>query len=521
MSIQRELRVGSGLLALLLGIGMAHANVSVPKIISDHMVLQAGVEAPIWGWAEPGEAVVVTLGSQTRTTNADAAGKWMVKLGKQPPGPAGTLTIKGKNTLEIKDVLAGEVWLCSGQSNMAFALKGAQDSAADIAAAEFGGKLRIFVEQSGPAVTPQTQGKGNWFVVTPATVAGHSAVAFYFGRELQRQLNQPVGLITSSVGGTPIEAWTLRDPQQARPELKPVLNIWQAKQAAYNPEAEKAAFAKRQAAYPEALAKAQAQGKPAPLPSRLTPPPCETAGYPGNLFNGKIAPLIPYGIRGAVWYQGESNARTNSPLYAMQLQLMISSWRSLWGQPPSPGSGEPGGDFPFAWVQLPNYAAEKLGFPGWCEVRDCQLKSLRVPNTGMAVTIDLGDPNDIHPKRKHEVGQRLAFWALAKVYGKEIPFSGPLPAGHEIKGDRVICKFQYANGGLKTRNGGEVKGFMIAGAGRQWVKAQAKIVGDQVVISAPEVKVPIAVRYAWEGDPDCNLVNGADLPASPFRTDEW
>jgi sialate O-acetylesterase len=510
-----------GMVAGVLMAGMARADVRLPAIISSRMVVQAERAAPVWGWADPGEEVSVSIGTQTKTTRAGSDGKWMVRLDPLPSGFTGTMTVKGKNTVEIKDVLAGEVWLCSGQSNMAFSLKGAKDSATDIAAAEFGGKFRIFVEQSGHAVAPQAQGKGTWYIINPVYVAGHSAVAFYFGRELQRQLNQPVGLITSSVGGTPIEAWTRRDPQQARPELKPVLDIWQAKQAAYNPEAEKAAFEKRQAAYHEALAKAKAQGKPAPLPPRLTPPPCETAGYPGNLFNGKIMPLIPYGIRGAIWYQGESNARTNSQLYANQLSLLIADWRALWGQPPSPGSGEPGGAFPFAWVQLPNYKAEQLGFPGWCVVRDCQLRALKIPNTGMAITIDLGDPNDIHPKRKREVGQRLALWALAKVYGKAMPFSGPLPVGHDIKGDQVICKFQYADGGLKTRDGGEVKGFKIAGADKNWVMAVAKIEGEKVVVGAPEVKQPVAVRYAWEGDPDCNLINGAGLPASPFRTDAW
>lgn len=522
MSIKKINRSGSGLLALLTIGGLARANVTVPSIISDHMVLQAEMETPIWGYADPGEEVRVSFGQQSKTTQADASGKWKVKLDKLPLGASGALNIKGNNTLVIKDVLAGEVWLCSGQSNMVMSLKWANSSKAlamgnhktpqsDPVAANLGGAIRIFLEQSGSATKPQNLGKGRWVVIEPANVDGHSAVAFYFARELHQKLNRPMGMITSSVGGTPIEAWTDLEMQKSKPELKPVLDSWAAVQSAYNPAAEKALFEKRQAAYPDSVAKAKEQGKPIPPEPRLTPPPCETPSYPGNLFNGKIAPLASYGIRGVLWYQGESNARKNSELYAAQLQLLVSHWRALWGQ----------GDFPFAWVQLPNFNAEKGNFTGWTIVREGMLKSLSVPNTGMVVTIDLGEPEDIHPYRKLEVAQRLSLWALAKVYGKDIPFSSPLPAGQEIKEDKIICTFKYADGGLKTRDGAEVKGFEVAGADRKWFPANSKIIGHRVEVSSQEVKKPVAVRYAWAGNPVCNLVNGSDLPASPFRSEEW
>ncbi len=444
-----------------------NADVSLPAIISDHMVLQAGMKIPIWGWAEPNEAITVSIAGQTRTTTADEQNKWMVTFDTLRPGTAATLTVKGKNTIVVNDVLIGEVWLCSGQSNMVWPVSKADDSEKEKASAEFP-QIRMFFQNNGPMITPFPKGHGRWVVCGSNTVASFSAVAYFFGRNLHQKLNQPVGLIYSAVDGSLIEAWTSLDVQKDVPALN------------QPPENGGVVDAERM------------------------------KHYPGNLFNGKIFPLIPYAIRGAIWYQGESATVSyeKARLYEKQLPSLIRDWRSHWGQ----------GDFPFAWVQLPKFQGG-MQFPAWCEVRESMLKTLSLPETGMVIALDLGHPKQIHPTNKQEVGRRFALWARAQVYGENIPFSGPLPAGVEIKGDEIICTFEHANGGLKAREG-DLKGFTISGADRKWIKADASIEGNKVIVSSPEVKAPTAVRYAWQDDPDCNLMNGAGLPASPFRTDD-
>ena len=480
----------------------ACARVSVPSIFSDHMVIQAGMDAPVWGKADPNEGITVTLGTQTKTTKADALGQWKVKFEKLIPGSVGSLTIKGNTTLVIEDVAVGEVWLCAGQSNMKMTIS-------QIKAAE---EIAPLSDPSG--LTRMCWGGSRWGVIKGENLGNAAATAYLFGRELRRTLDMPVGLIVAAGNGSMIEAWTDLELQRSQKELQPMVENWLAKQAEYNLEAEKVILEKKLGEHRMAVDLAKSQGKPIPRPPLLTVPPNKTNGFPGYLFNMQINPVIPFAIRGAIWYQGESNTATQSSgrLYERQLKLLISDWRSRWGQ----------GDFPFVWVQLPNFEGtkSKLGL-AWPEVRESMLNCLSLPHTGMAVTIDIGEAHNLHPINKQEVARRLSILALAKAYKKDIPCSGPLLDGHEIKDGQVICKFKFTEGGLKTRDGGELKGFMLAGNNHQWVKASAKIAGNHVVVSSHEITEPVAVRYAWADNPECNLVNGASLPASPFRTDQW
>ena len=500
------------LLVLALGCACAaRADVKLPAIFSDHAVLQRDQAIPVWGWADPGEEITVTLAEQTKTTRADAAGKWMVKLDPIKSGEGLTLTVKGKNALTIQDVLVGEVWLCSGQSNMGMSVSGAKDFPQEQTAANYP-KIRMFHEGSGPAPTPQAQGKGAWSVCTPETVGRFSAAAYFFGRELHLTLKLPVGLINSSVGGTAIEAWTSWEAQKDKPELKVIFDRWDKQQAEWNPAKVQAQYEKQMMAWRTVATNAKAAGQLAPRAPNKPTEPRLNANHPATLFNGKILPVAPYAIRGGIWYQGESNAGLGE-LYALQLATLLQDWRTRWGY-----------EFPFGWVQLPNFhnpQVEPVEDTGWVRVREGMLQDLSLPKTGMAVTLDCGEANNIHPKNKQEVGRRLALWALGDVYGLNgIATCGPLPAGHEIRGSEVVLSFKHIEGGLVAKDGA-LKGFAIAGADKKWVRAAAKIEGNRVIVSSPEVKAPAAVRYAWADNPDFNLYNGAGLPASPFRTDAW
>lgn len=498
----------------LLAGGHALADVRLPSLFSDHMVLQRDVAVPVWGWATPGEDVTISIDGQTKSAKADAAGKWFVKLDKLTAKEPTTMSVKGSNALTISDVLIGEVWLGSGQSNMQMQVSGVANAAAEIAKADFP-QIRHFAVERKTSPKPLDSCGGKWVVCSPQTVAQFSAAAYFFGRDLHQSLKVPVGLINSSWGGTPIEAWTSMDVQESKPDFAPLLAGWKKKVAApYDEAVAMARYEKQLEAWKKDSAARKAEGKPAgpqpkkPMAPRLMP------GHPANLFNGMIAPLVPYAMRGAIWYQGENNAGSSNPaLYNVQLPLLVKDWRQRWGQD----------NLHFAWVQLPNYKIrndDPNAPSGWAIVREAMLRSLSLPDTGMAIVIDSGEEANIHPKNKQVVGERLALWAKAKVYGQKIPFSGPLPGPHTIKGGEVTISFTHADKGLIAK-GGELKGFAIAGQDKKFVWAKARIEGDKVIVSSPEVSSPVAVRYAFGDNPDCTLTNGAGLPASPFRTDTW
>jgi len=492
----------------VLGGSVLRADVTLPAIFSDHLVLQRDAAVPVWGWADPGEAVTVTVAGQTQTAAAAADGRWIVKFTNlRSPGPT-TLMVRGKNALTINNVLIGEVWLGSGQSNMAMTVARSRDAEKEQAAATLP-LIRMFKEESPAADTPQHVGQGRWLVCSPDTVGGFSATLYFFGRELHRFLGVPVGLINSSVGGTPIESWIDSETQRAMPELQPffVATAEQANASAPTDAARKKY--ERDRAKWEETAK-QARAKKQKVPQAPRDPAAAQARHAniGGLFNGKIAPLIPYAIRGALWYQGEANTvPAKAPFYEHQLRLLVDDWRARWGYA-----------FPFAWAQLPNFAVTGRDWP---LVREAMLKTLAVPQTGMGINLDIGEERDIHPKNKQEVGRRLSLWALGTVYGRDVPAtSGPLPAGHQVRGNEIVVRFIHANGGLAAKDGA-LSGFVIAGEDRIWKPAAARIAGDSVVVSNPDVPQPVAVRYAWENYPTATLYNSAGLPATPFRTDTW
>lgn len=482
------------------------AEVKLAGLFSDHMVLQSGKAVPVWGSAAPDEEVTVTIAGQTKAEKAGADGKWTVKLeALKPSSTPTTLTVKGSNTLTVQDVLIGEVWLGSGQSNMAMNVARAQDFEKEKAASTLP-QIRMFTVGGTFAEEAQDATLGAWVLCSPETVGTFSATAFFFGREIHQQLKVPVGLINSSVGGTPIDAWISPEAQRASEELKPLFVELEKGVGSPGGDALKAAYEKQLAAWTEAVKKARAEGKP--LPRRPRDPVAQQArkNNVGGLFNGKIASLIPYGLRGILWYQGEANSTPlKASFYQHHLPLLVQDWRARWGE-----------ELPFAWVQLPNFSDRG---EGWCLVREAMLKTLKLPKTGMAITLDIGEAQNIHPKNKQEVGKRLAAWALGTVYEGKGETSGPLPAGHEIKDGHVVLSFTHGEG--LTAKGGELKEFIIAGEDKQWHPAQAKIENNKVIVSSSAVPKPIAVRYAWKDNPEATLFNGAGLPATPFRTDDW
>ena len=492
---------------MIFGAVAARAEVTLPALFSDHLVLQRDVAVPVWGGADPGEQVTVRGFGQTKSTTAGADGRWRLTLDQLHAGAPTTLSVTGRNTITIDDVRVGEVWLCSGQSNMVMPVRNAHDGERETATADLP-QLRVFTVESEAAAQPQRDCRGQWVVCSPQSAGRFAATAFFFGRELQRALGVPVGLVVSSLGSTPIESWIAEDVQRAAGPLQPYFPILEKLNRESVAPGVMARHERALAQWQQAVEKARADNLP--LPKQPVTPATRAAkkNDVGGLFNGKIAPLIPYAIRGAIWYQGENNSQLEkAPFYQHQLPLLIQDWRARWGY-----------EFPFAWVQLPGFNA-----PGrdWPMVREAMLKTLALPKTGMAVTIDVGEEDQIHPKNKQEVGRRLSLWALGTVYGHKVPAtSGPLPAGQEIRGREIGLRFTHADGGLRAK-GGKLQGFVIAGDDRQWKPAQARIEGGQVVVSSPDVPSPAAARYAWENFPHCNLTNGAGLPATPFRTDAW
>jgi len=506
------LRLFSITAVLAAGSTALQAAVALASPFSDHAVLQRGQPIPVWGTADAGEKVTVSFDGQTKMVAAGADGKWLIKLDTHTAGGPYDLTVAGTNTITLSDILVGEVWVCSGQSNMAMVVKNSRDAGQEIAAAKYPRLRHIQIDRK-TANTPITTCGGTWTVCSPETVGGYTAVGYFFGRKLLQELDVPIGLLHTSWGGTPAEAWTSKPALTAAATFSGVFTAWDKQMEDYPAQMEK--FKPTLAKWETEAAAAQAAGKPAPNKPRPPKGP-DSPHKPACLYNGMLNPLVPYGIKGAIWYQGEANAGRAKD-YRELMALMIGDWRQAFGQ----------GDFPFYIVQLANYMERKPEptDTGWAALREAQyLVTTTVKNTGIAVAIDIGEAKDIHPKNKQDVGLRLALNALAKDYGKTIEYSGPVFKVMTVDGANAVLSFDHLGGGLAITGdlavtGKKLTGFAIAGEDKKFVWADAKIVGDTVVVSAASVTKPVAVHYAWGDNPECSLSNKAGLPAVPFRTD--
>ncbi len=450
------------------------ADVAPSLLFSDNCVLQRGEGVPVWGTAQPGEEVTVSIGTQTKKTKAGEDGTWKVELDELKPGQPLTMTIKGNNTVTVKNILVGEVWVASGQSNMGVRVKQSLNSGKEIKEAQYPEIRHFNVPVKGSPDLEKKLPGGVWKPVSPETVSDFSAVAYFFSRDIHKALDVPVGIIHSSKGGSGISLWMS--------EKSMLSDAFSAK-----------------------WHKAMTGWKKNSPPDQK---PC-------HLYNAMIHPLMPYRIKGVIWYQGEANTSGGGAYWYEKLfPQMITQWRSDWGQ----------GDFPFLFVQLANFKKKQAGpdDSNWARLRETQLWTLdKVKNTGMAVTIDIGDAKNIHPKNKQDVGKRLALWARARVYGESTVYSGPLYKEMKIEGGKAVISFNHTGSGLTGKDGAKLEGFAIAGEDKKFVWAEAVIEGDTVVVSSSEIPVPKAVRYAWAVNPIGNLYNKEGLPASPFRTDTW
>lgn len=535
----------------LLALSPVRADVRLPGIFGDHMVLQQDINIPVWGWATPGEAVTVSLGEKRAQTTADPTGAWRVSLAPSPPRSAPLeLVVAGRNTLVLRDVLVGEVWLASGQSNMGYPVASADHASTEIPRAD-DPHLRLFTVIRKTSVERQPDLQGRWEVCAPTTVKNFSAVAYFFGRELRVKLGRPVGLINSSWGGTSAQTWLSIDALRLDPPFTRHVKQWDEALATHrrviaDPQIASGyladlkrwqtdvapGFNAATKAFNAPQAPGQAPGAK-PVPSRPEPTnpdpmgmpsPAARPSTPSVIFNAMIAPLTPFALRGIIWYQGEANGGAGLE-YRTLFPRLIADWRAQWGQ----------GDFPFLFVQLPGWDQNQLPADqhDWPFLREAQLTTLTQPRTGMAVAIDLGDPANVHPKGKIDVALRLALAARRVAYGESLVASGPLYRSFVIENGAVRVRFTELGGGLVIGRSpwrpegvaplstSRLLGFALAGADRKWIEAEATVSGDTVLVSSPLVPAPVAVRYAWANSPLCNLYNREGLPASPFRTDDW
>jgi sialate O-acetylesterase len=512
---------------LILAAASTMGAVELAPLFNDHAVLQRDRAVAVWGSGKTGEHVTVRFAGQEKTATTDQDGRWMVRLDALAASKDGRdLVVAGENTITITDVVVGEVWLCSGQSNMEMRVSGTLNAKEEIAAADLPLIRHIkvpLVHRGAPSITFASA----WKPASPQTVGDFTAVGFYFARDIAKAIDVPIGLIGSNWGGTRIEPWISPAGFRLVPELSSIAD--QVDKLDPTSEAGNAAYLAFMTALkawlPEAEAAVAARKQPPAMP--VAPGSTGTQQDPTRLWNGMINPLVPYGIRGALWYQGESNGGEGLS-YLQKKQALIGGWRQAFGQ----------GDFPFYFVQLANFQssdpAKPWGGDGWSRLREAQLQAVKtIPNTGMAVIIDIGEARDIHPKDKQDVGHRLALWALAKDYGKGGVYSGPLYASHAVEGATIRVRFDQVGGGLmvgektgltptKAVPDGKLTWWAIAGEDKNWHAAEARIDGDSVVVSSPEVAAPVAVRYAFAMNPEgANLYNTDGLPASPFRTDAW
>lgn len=471
------------MLCFLLGMfffsAAVHAHIVLPSVFSDNMVLQQKSKVKIWGKTEPGKTVTVsnTWDKRNYTVTAAATGSWIVSIATPVYGGPYELVISDGEPVTLKNILIGDVWVCSGQSNMEMPLAGwgkVLDYEQEIKAADYPG-IRLLQARQTASTRPLNDlvlANGGWQVCSPQSIPDFSSTAYFFAREIHKKTGIPIGLVHTSWGGTYIEAWTGGEALKKLP------------------------------AYADGVEKIE----------KAEPAVDHTDGNrPSVLFNAMIHPILSFGIKGVIWYQGEANADRGPADYYTLFPTMINNWRQRWGY-----------DFPFYFVQLANFM-KKEPQPGpadWAVIRDAQRQALSLPNTGMAVTTDIGDENDIHPKNKQEVGRRLALIALSEIYNRKLVYSGPVLKSKSVNGDQVVLRFSSADG-LRAKGGQSPTGFAVAGADRQFYWAVAKIEGTKVILHSDKVANPVAVRYGWANNPDANLMNAAGLPASPFRTDTW
>ena len=520
---------------VLLAVLPVHAaGVMMPRVFGDHMVLQRERPVPAWGWTDPGAQVSVEFAGQRKEANAGPDGRWEIRLDAMPACASGAVfrVVQGTNTLEFKDVVVGEVWLCSGQSNMQGALSNAAGASEDIATAAFP-NLRYFdiapyVDHNLCAATPQRDfvKARPWTSCTHYSSAMCYAVGFYFGRRLHAELGVPVGLIQAACAGAPIEPFIPLEGYDTVPELADVIGRFREEVQGYR-EAIPEVTNELETWIRDARQAIAAETDLPPEPAWPVHPGAKNNRQPAAIYHVMVCPVIPYAVRGAIWYQGESNTPDKGDLYYHKMRALIGGWRRVWGQ----------GEFPFYYVQLPNYSADQKkpggDTTGWANLRDCQFKALAITNTGMTVAIDVGE-KDIHPRNKFDTGERLARWALARDYGRtDLVISGPLYRAMEIEDTRIRLFFDHVGGGLMTGEktgrapvretpGGKLQRFAVSGEDRQWVWADARIDGDAVLVASPAVPHPVAARYAFSINPTgCNLYNRDGIPASPFRTDAW
>jgi len=512
-------RIWTALLASAMA--MNSAAVELPTMFSDHAVLQRGESVPVWGWGAPGEKVTVEFGGQKISSVAEESGAWRVELNELEANATGrTMTVTGNSSgkIEVKDLLVGEVWMASGQSNMQWALSKTARAKEDIPAADFP-DLRVFLTPQVTAASPKRNVGGQWLLTTPENAGRFTAVGYYFGLRLHKELGVPVGIIGTAWGGKPSEAFTSREGLLTEPEGKQLVEQLDLATKAYDPKMAQERYTKSLAAWKLKADKVREANKTAEKKARLPRQPAKptapalSPNRPSAIYNAMIHPWVGYAMKGAIWYQGESNA-SRAKQYETIFPQLILDWRRLWKK-----------ELPFYFVQLANFKkpSSAPGIPDeWAELQNAQRLTLSLPQTGMAIINDIGMANDIHPTNKLDVGERLARWALAKDYGKtKRIISGPIFKSSKIEGGTVRIEFEHAKG-LKSRDGGDLQRFEIAGEDQKWFWADARIDEEAVIVSSKDVPQPVAVRYAWASNPEgANLVNADDLPASLFRTDDW
>lgn len=483
------------------------AAVELAPLFRDGAVLQQGQPVPVWGRANPGGAVTVEFKGQKQTATADGEGKWLVRLDPmEASAEPAELMVKGESEVRVKDVLVGEVWLCSGQSNMEWQVSKSLNAPVEIANGRHP-LIRHFDVKNVVADLPMDGVEGSWVTCSPATVGDFSAVAYYFARELQEQTQVPVGLVNATWGGTPIEAWMSLETLQGDPAFAKVLPRWEKELRKY--PARKEVFDQRLEEWKKAAAAARVQGQPFTEKPPRAPQGPGSPWAPATLYNAMLHPLVPYALRGVIWYQGEANAERFDE-YGALFAALIKTWREEFLQP----------ELPFYFVQLANLDW-KLKPDGneFAFQREAQATALKIEHTGMALAIDIGEADTIHPLNKQEVGRRLSLWALSHLYQKNLPFSGPVFLSARQDGSAMRITFDH-NDGLILRDS-EKGGFEVAGADRRFYPAQARVEGSDVLVAAPEVSAPEAVRYAWKNNPPSTLYNASGLPTAPFRSDNW